>query len=130
MDMEILFPGGKKVNALYKGFTIPTDQPKNSGGNETAPSPFDLFIASLGTCAGFYVNQFCLDRGIPTDGLKLQLFTEKNPDKKIIDRVRIEIQLPPTFPDKYKKAVIKAAEACTVKKQLEDPPEIETVIFE
>ncbi len=130
MDMEILFPGGKKVNALYKGFTIPTDQPENSGGTETAPSPFDLFIASLGTCAGFYVNQFCRDRGIPTDGLKLQIFTEKNPGKKIIDRVRIEIQLPPTFPDKYKKAVVKASETCTVKKQLQDPPEIETVIFE
>lgn len=130
MDMEIFFPGGKKVNALYKGFTIPTDQPENSGGTETAPSPFDLFIASLGTCAGFYVNQFCQDRGIPTDGLKLQLFTEKNPDKKIIDRVKIEIQLPAGFPNKYKKAVVKAAETCTVKKQLQDPPEIETIIFE
>jgi len=130
MDMEIFFPGGKKVDALYKGFTVQTDQPENSGGHGTAPSPLDLFFVSLGTCAGFYVLQFCQDRGIATEGLKLQLFTEKKQDKKVVDLIKIEITLPPDFPPKYKKAVIKAAETCTVKKHLEDPPKIETVIFE
>ncbi len=130
MDMEIAFPGGKKVNALYKGFTIPTDQPESSGGTGSAPSPFDLFFVSIGTCAGFYVLQFCRDRGIPTDNLKVNLLTEKNQDRKMVDRVKIEIHLPPTFPSKYKKAIVKAAETCTVKKHIEDPPEIETVVLE
>ena len=67
MNMEIVFPAGKKVNALYRGFTIETDQPENGGGDGSAPSPFDLFLASIGTCVGFYVLSFCHERSIPTD---------------------------------------------------------------
>ncbi|MDA8242639.1 MAG: osmotically inducible protein OsmC, partial [Elusimicrobia bacterium] len=57
-EMEITFPGGKKVNALWHGFEIATDQPKSSGGDNSAPAPFDLFLASLGTCAGIFVLGF------------------------------------------------------------------------
>ncbi len=128
MNMEISFPGGQKVDASYNGFTVPTDQPSKSGGNDTAPSPFELFWASIGTCAGYYVLQFCRDRGIPTEEIKLNLRTHKNQEKKLVDRVQIEIKLPPAFPDKYRKAIIKAAESCTVKKHLENPPNIETVL--
>jgi len=52
MDMEIFFPGGKKVNTIYKGFTIETDQSKDDGSKGSAPAPFDLFLASIGTCTG------------------------------------------------------------------------------
>ncbi len=128
MNMEISFPGGQKVDASYNGFTVHTDQPSEAGGNDTAPSPFDLFWASLGTCAGYYVLQFCRDRGIPTEEIELNLRTHKNQEKKLVDRVQIEIKLPPAFPDKYRKAIIKAAETCTVKKHLKTPPAIETVI--
>jgi len=57
-NMIISFGGGKKVNADYRGFTIQTDQSVNGGGEESAPEPFALFLASIGTCAGIYV--FCL----------------------------------------------------------------------
>ena len=56
MDMQISFSGGKKVDATYKGFTIKTDQPKDEGGNGTAPEPFSLFLASIGTCTGIAKN--------------------------------------------------------------------------
>jgi ribosomal protein S12 methylthiotransferase accessory factor len=124
MDMLVSFPGGQKVNAGYKGFTIRTDQPSTSGGEGSAPSPFDLFIASLGTCAGFYLLRFCQERGIAMDGIQVSLSTSRNPETRMIERMDIDVELPADFPDKYVKAVVGAANQCTVKKHLADPPEI------
>ena len=122
MDMEITFPSGLKVNALYKGFTIETDQSKEDGGDASAPAPFDLFLVSIATCAGIYVLRFCQKRNIDTQGLKLLLKKDVDPEIKMISKITLEIQLPPEFPEKYHSAVIKAADLCAVKKHLFDPP--------
>jgi len=127
MNMKITFPGGVAVDAETKGFTIHTDQPKDHGGKGTAPAPFDLFLASLGTCAGFYVLRFCQQRDLPTEGLGLTLETIKDPEGRKIDLILLEIQLPPGFPDKYREAVIRAADQCAVKKHIFDPPRFEIV---
>lgn len=122
MDMEIVFPGGKRVDTMYKGFTIKTDQPEHGGGDSSAPAPFDLFLASIGTCAGIYILSFCQARNIPTEGLKLIQRTQRNSETRMIDKITIEIHLPPGFPEKYRKSVIKSAELCAVKKHLHNPP--------
>lgn len=127
MNMKITFPGGVAVDADYKGFKIHTDQPKDHGGEGTGPAPFDLFLASLGTCAGLYVLRFCQQRDLPTEGLGLTLETIKDPEGKKIDLVLLEIQLPSGFPDKYSEAVIRAADQCAVKKHIFDPPRFEIV---
>lgn len=123
MDMKITFAGGKKVYAEYNGFIHKTDQPVASGGENTAPSPFDLFLASLGTCAGFYVLSFCQGRGIDTDGIELAMSMEWDAQSHLIRQVNIEIVLPASFPEKYRGAVVQAAQACTVKKHLQQPPQ-------
>jgi ribosomal protein S12 methylthiotransferase accessory factor len=122
MEMKVVFPGGKRVDAVFSGFTIKTDQPENSGGGGTAPSPFDLFLASVGTCVGYYVLSFCQERGIPTGQAELTMSTEKDTSTGMIGKIIIKIQLPPEFPGKYRQAVQKAAELCAVKKHLQQPP--------
>ncbi len=124
MDMIISFPGGKKVDAEYKGFTIKTDQPEHGGGNGSAPEPFSLFVASIGTCTGVYVLGFCQKRKIPTENIKLILKIDKDKETHMINKMNIEIQVPEDFPDNYKNAVIKSAGLCAVKKHLEKPPRI------
>lgn len=96
---------------------------KKGGGDESAPEPFDLFLASIGTCAGVYVVYFCDKRGIDTTGIQMTLQFEKNKKTHLVERVRIHIVLPPGFPEKYKSAVVKAADLCTVKRNMIDPPE-------
>ncbi len=123
-EMEIVFPGNKKVDAIFDGKVIKTDQPIQAGGDGTAPAPFDLFLASIGTCAGIYVLGFCQARGIPTDGIKLIQRMNYNYQKRLFDKIELEIILPPEFPEKYKAAVINAADNCAVKKHLLNPPEI------
>ena len=123
MDIKITFPGRKKVNAEFNGFTHKTDQSFNSGGEGSAPEPFALFLSSIGTCAGIYVLGFCQQRGIDTKGMEIIQSMSFNPLSGMIDKIKLNIILPESFPDKYKKAVINSANLCTVKKHLENPPQ-------
>lgn len=116
MDMEIVFPGGARVDAISGGMVIPTNQ------DGSAPAPFGLFLASIGTCAGIYVLSFCQQRGLPTDNIRIVQRMSFNPMTRMIDEVELDIQVPPDFPEKYKDAVIRSANQCAVKKHLEMPP--------
>lgn len=124
-EIQVTFPGGVKVDAVYKGFLIKTDQPVHQGGEGTAPAPFDLFLASIATCAGFYTVAFCRERGIPTENAGVVMHTEKDPQTKMINKIRIELRLPAGFPEKYRRAVIKAVDYCTVKAHILKPPAFE-----
>ncbi len=127
MDMEIYLGEKQKVTARYKGFEMVTDQPEKAGGDNKALAPFDLFLVSIGTCAGWYVKSFCQQRNLPEEGISLVQKTHYNKEKHLIDRIDIEIHLPESFPDKYREAVIKAAGACTVKKHVMQAPEFSIV---
>ena len=124
-EIQVTFPGGLKVDAVYKGFLIKTDQPVHQGGEGTAPAPFDLFLASIATCAGFYTVAFCRERGIPTENAGVVMRAEKDPETKMISKIRIELRLPAGFPEKYMRAVIKAVDYCTVKAHILKPPAFE-----
>jgi putative redox protein len=123
MEMIIDFPGGARVDAHFGPFTVPTDQPPQS----SAPTPFATFLASVGTCAGIYVLGFCSQRGLPVEGIRLVQNMEVNPMTGMVSRINLDIQLPPDFPEKYKPALIRAADQCAVKKHFERPPQIEVV---
>lgn len=126
-EIKVTFPGGYKVDAEYKDFLIKTDQPVHDGGEGTAPAPFDLFMASLATCAGYYVLAFCKEREIPTENAGVVMRIEKNPETKMIGKIAIEIHLPAEFPEKYKNAIIRAVDHCTVKAHMMRPPAFEIV---
>ena len=125
MPMEVRFPGGVAVEAVHAGMTIRTDQPVAAGGGGSAPSPFDLFLASMATCAGFYALRFCQERGLPTEGLGVTMDWERSPETKLISRVRISVKLPEGFPEKYRAAILRATDQCAVKKHLVSPPAID-----
>ena len=122
MEMIIDFPGGARVDAHFGGFTVHTDQPPSGGGESSAPTPFQTFLSAIGTCAGIYVLGFCKQRGIPTDGIRLIERPEVDHETHMVTSVHLDIELPPGFPEKYRSAVIRSAEQCTVKKHFEQPP--------
>ncbi|MCF6238065.1 MAG: OsmC family protein, partial [Candidatus Marinimicrobia bacterium] len=104
--MEITFPGGVQINAQYDNFVIATDQPEKNGGQNSAPSPFDLLLASLGTCAGFYALRFCQERKLTTTGMRLQLSNQRNAETNRLEQVKITLHLPDGFPDKYQRVIL------------------------
>ncbi|NTW55660.1 MAG: osmotically inducible protein C [Chlorobiaceae bacterium] len=122
-EMIITFAGGKKVNAEFGDFDIATDQAPYAGGEGSAPEPFTLFLASIGTCAGIFVYTFCQKRDIPTEGIRLVQTHYYREEGKGIGKIEIAIELPPDFPEKYKDAVVNAANLCAVKRHIMEPPE-------
>jgi len=122
MDMEISFPGGARVDAAFGDFVVQTDQPPHGGGASSAPTPFALFLASIGTCAGIYILGFCRQRNIPAEDIRIRQRVESDPETRMVRHVALDILLPPDFPAKYAPALIKTAELCAVKKHMENPP--------
>jgi ribosomal protein S12 methylthiotransferase accessory factor len=127
--IEIRFPGGVQVEAALEGFTVLTDQPASAGGGGKAPSPFDLFLASVATCSGFYALRFCQERGLPTEGLHVSMDAERDEAHKRTARLRVAITLPEGFPEKYRAALLRSVSQCTVKRHLEEPPAIELALL-
>ncbi|HEY6878943.1 MAG TPA: OsmC family protein [Polyangiales bacterium] len=127
MDIRISFPGGKRVDATVGQHVIATDQPQELGGEDSAPAPFDLFLASIATCAGIYVLGFCQARNLPTEGLGLTQRVEYDADTHLPRHVKLELTLPPGFPEKYRTAIVRAAERCKVKQTIAAQPTFEVV---
>jgi len=125
MELIIDFPGGARVDAHFGPFTVKTDQPPAGGGNGSAPTPFAVFLSSIGTCAGIYVLGFCKQRGLPTDGIRIIQRVHTSPMNGMVEKIDLEIQVPPSFPEKYYDSLVRSAELCAVKKHLEHPPAFE-----
>jgi putative redox protein len=121
MEMVIDFPGGSRVDAHFGPFTVATDQPPAA----SAPTPFAVFLSSIGTCAGIYVLGFCRQRGLATEGIKIVQRINSNPSNGMVEKIDLEIQVPAGFPQKYYDSLIRSAELCAVKKHLENPPKFE-----
>ena len=118
--IEVTFPGGVAVDATVAGHTIHTDQPLAAGGTDSGPAPFDLFLASIATCAGFYALRFCQQRGIGTEGLGVTLWPRRG--EKRVETLEIELRLPAGFPEKYREAIVRAVDQCAVKKHIVEAP--------
>ncbi len=123
MDIKVTFDGNKKVNALVGNHIVCTDQPLNGGGEDSAPSPFELFLASMATCAGIFVKGYCDNRNIPADGITLTQ-THEFDEKGLATKIDIIVHLPKDFPEKYIDSVVNVANLCKVKKQLLAVPEM------
>lgn len=121
-ELKVVFGDNYRIDVDYKGFTVKTDQPVHDGGDGTAPSPFDYFLVSLAACAGYYALAFCRERKIPVEGLGVTMTTERGEVSKMIDKITIEIVPPAGFPEKYRAALIKAVDHCTVKAHMLRPP--------
>jgi len=124
-EMVVTFPGNLKVHASINDMIIETDQPEKSGGDNSAPSPFTLFTASLATCAGYFALKFCRSRKLDTEGMEVKMKYGWDSEQKRFPVMELELQLPKGFPEKYKDAIVRAIDQCVVKKHIIDPPDIQ-----
>lgn len=126
MEMIVDFPGGARVDTHFGEYTVMTDQPPQGGGQGSAPTPFAVFLASIGACAGIYVLGFCKQRGLSPEGIRIVQRMHSGPlSQGLVERIELEIQVPPDFPQKYHEALIRSAGMCLVKRHFETPPEFD-----
>ncbi|HKO93844.1 MAG TPA: OsmC family protein, partial [Polyangiaceae bacterium] len=114
MDIELSFPGGKRVVAQLGAHRIETDQPVALGGQDAAPAPFDLFLASIATCAGIYALGFLQARGLSTEGLRLTQHVDLDEATRLPRNIRLSLTLPADLPEKYRGALVRTVENCKV----------------
>ena len=126
-DIKVTFPGGKKVNSEIRGFVVPTDQPESAGGDNSAPTPFELFLASLASCTGITLLSFCQGKGIETEGLSIEANVERD-DSGNVTKMITEITIPKNFPEKYIGSIERIAGTCKVKRHIENAPEFEIIV--
>ena len=125
VEIVITLPGGRRVDADLGGHRVPTDQPRDNGGEDTAPSPFQLFLASIGTCAGIFVQGFCARRELSTEGIRIVERPEFDAEGALA-AVDLEIQVPAGFPERYREALVRVAEQCSVKRAIQAQPRFTT----
>ncbi len=128
--MQLSFPGNKRVDVNWDAMTVHTDQRIRSGGDESAPQPFDLFFASIAACAGIGALEFCQENGFSSDQLGLELVAEFDPEARRYHHVRIEVTPPPGMSADMVEALLAETDDCTVKKHILQSPTFETVIKE
>lgn len=121
MNIAVSFPGGAVVAADLDGHVVRTDQPL-PWGDDSAPAPFELFLASIATCMGYYALRFCQERKIPTEGMGLSLEAVRDEEKKRVGSIGVTLTLPSGFPEKYREAIRRAVDLCSVKKHIFEPP--------
>lgn len=126
--VEVSFPGGVQVVANIGKHKVLTDQPIEDGGSGVAPSPYDLFLGSVATCAGYYALRFCQQRQLDTTGLAVALDIKRHPETRRLETIQMAMTLPKDFPEKYQQAILRSVGQCSVKKALTDPPAIELTL--
>ena len=120
-EIVVTLPGGRRVDAHLRGHVVHTDQPKDNGGEDGAPSPFELFLSSIGTCAGIFIQGFCAKRGVPFEGIRVLVRT-RYAESGTLSAVDLDIEVPAGFPEKYREALVKVADQCSVKKAIAARP--------
>jgi putative redox protein len=129
-EIVVTLPGGRRVDAQVGAHVVRTDQPRSNGGEDAAPTPFQLFLASLGTCAGIFVQGFCASRGLSPEGIRIVEQPELDRETGVLRAVALRIEVPASFPEKYREALVRVAEQCSVKRTIQAQPtfSVETVV--
>jgi ribosomal protein S12 methylthiotransferase accessory factor len=120
-EIVVTIPGGRRVDAQLGKHLVRTDQPVDNGGEDSAPSPFQHFLAAIGTCAGIFIQGFCQKRGLPTDGIRI-VERPSYAEDGTLSRVDLDIQVPASFPEKYREALVRVADQCSVKRAIQAQP--------
>jgi len=126
MKIEISMLDGQQLKASFGDHEILSDQIIDAGGKGEYPEPLDYFLASMPLCAAFYIRKFCQSRDISTDGINIsQENVNIDENDKYKKKLVLNIELPDSFPKKYQKALLAAANTCTVKRVIQAAPEFE-----
>lgn len=112
---------GARVDTLVNGkFSIMSDQPAPFG-EDSAATPFDIFLAGIASCTAFYAQRYCRKWNLPHQGISVELepiFDEKH---RLAD-VKMKLKVPADFPADHLPGLLKNAGNCLVKKTMEAPP--------
>ena len=128
--MRVEHAGGDQFEINVRGHVIRVDQPVKDGGADTAPTPTELFIASLASCVAFYARRFLARHDLPTDGLAVEASFEMGSKPARVAGIEVRLIMPQGVPPERQAALLAVASHCTVHNTLESAPAVSITLAE
>jgi uncharacterized OsmC-like protein len=123
--LEARFVAGEAYEVTVRGHRLVVDQPADAGGQDSGPTPTELFVASLASCAAFYAGRFLTRHGYSRDGLAVSAGYEMASDRPArVRNVRLIVRVPAGLPPERWAALRAVASHCTVHNTLTSPPSV------
>ncbi|WP_328437192.1 OsmC family protein [Streptomyces sp. NBC_00457] len=124
--LDVTHIEGDAFAVEIRGHQLLVDQPLEAGGKDTAPTPTELFAASLATCVAFYAGRYLTRHGLHHDGLRVRTeFTMATDRPARVASIRLVLVPPPALSAQRHAALLAVASHCTVHNTLHEPPEID-----
>lgn len=123
--MDVRFQAGESYEVAVRGHRVTVDQPAEVGGADLAPTPTELFVASLATCVAFYAGRYLTRHGFSRDGLGVSVEYQMAADRPArVAAVRLTLRVPGDLPLERRSALLAVASHCTVHNTLVQPPSV------
>jgi putative redox protein len=128
MDIKVRYLGGKKFEMTTRGHQVLSDQSVDNGGADSAMTPPELFLSSLGACAAYYAAEYLRARSLPDEGLEINVAGEKGGQPARIVSLRFEV-IAPGLTQRHRDGILRAVDACFLKLTLNKPPQMEVKVL-
>jgi putative redox protein len=122
--MRVEHRGGDKFDITVRGHVVRVDQPVKDRGEDTAPTPTELFIASLASCVAFYARRYLARHDLPTEGLAVEATFDMGAKPARVAGIDIRLTVPEGVPADRLGALLAVATHCTVHNTLTSEPEV------
>lgn len=127
-EMLVRHLGGDRFAVEVRGHTITVDQPVDLGGEDTDPTPTELFVAGLASCIAFYARRFCKRHDIDPDGLEVATSYALGGRPARVTELAVRITPPAALPEERREAFLAVASHCTVHNTLDEPPAVDITL--
>jgi len=122
--MRVEHRGGDQFDISVRGHVITVDQPVKDGGDDTAPTPTELFVASLASCVAFYARRYLARHSLPTEGLAVEATFDMGSRPARVAGITLRVILPDGVPAERRDPLLAVATHCTVHNTLETTPDV------
>jgi putative redox protein len=124
-QMDVRFVAGESYEVAVRGHRVLVDQPADAGGQDDAPTPTELFVASLASCVAFYAGRYLTRHGYARDGLGVSVsFTMAADSPARVTGIQLTVRVPADLPTERWPALRAVVSHCTVHNSLTTPPQV------
>lgn len=129
-DLHVRHLDGERFEISVRQHSLTVDQPREDGGEDSAPTPTELLLAALASCVAYYARRFLVRHDLSTEGLSVQVVYEMGARPARVAQVRLLLHVPAGLPDDRRDALLAVASHCTVHNTLRQPPAVRIELAE